>query len=87
MISHYNVICNILQIEAQNRLQRKKGVKQNVLGMMPQSHIYGLIVICHASIYVGDGVITLPNYNFNWMLDVTQNFRITTLYLVSSAAL
>jgi acyl-CoA synthetase (AMP-forming)/AMP-acid ligase II len=83
MISHYNVISNILQIEAYERPQR--GAKpQSRLGMLPQSHIYGLVVICHATIYVGDSVITLPKYKFDWMLSAAERFQIEIMYLVSS---
>jgi acyl-CoA synthetase (AMP-forming)/AMP-acid ligase II len=82
MISHLNVINNILQIEAYERPQRGEA-HQAKLGMMPQSHIYGLIVICHATIYVGDCVVTLPKYKFDWMLAATERFRIETMFLVS----
>lgn len=51
---------------------------------MPQSHIYGLVVISHATIYVGDSVVTLPKYKFDWMLATTERFRIETMFLVSS---
>lgn len=82
MISHLNVINNILQIEAFERPQRGLG-HQSKLGMMPQSHIYGLVVICHATVYVGDNVVTLPRYKFDWMLAAVEQHRIKTMFLVS----
>jgi acyl-CoA synthetase (AMP-forming)/AMP-acid ligase II len=84
MISHLNVINNILQIEAFERPQRGTG-HQSKLGMMPQSHIYGLVVICHATVYVGDSVVTLPRYKFDWMLAAAEKYRIETMFLVGPA--
>ena len=52
------------------------------LGLLPQSHIYSLVVICHATTYRGDQVINLPKYDMNHMLDAVQRFKINTLCLV-----
>jgi ribosome assembly protein SQT1 len=76
------VITNILQIEAFERPQEKEEASHVKLGMMPQSYIYGLIVICHANVYVGKSVIVLPKYKFDWMLAAIQRFRIEAMYLV-----
>lgn len=46
------------------------------------SHIYGLVVICHASVYRGDGVVVLPKFEFKSFLQAIQNYKINTLYLV-----
>lgn len=47
------------------------------------SHIYGLVVICHASVYRGDGVIVLPKFDFTTTLQAIQDHKINSLYLVS----
>jgi ribosome assembly protein SQT1 len=49
---------------------------------MPQSHIYGLVVICHATVYAGDNIITLPRYTMPWMLAAIAKFKISTLFIV-----
>ncbi|KAL9103176.1 MAG: hypothetical protein Q9163_001742 [Psora crenata] len=64
MISHRNIISNILQLSTYDRpyrsSQKQPGDQydptQICLGLLPQSHIYSLVVICHASIYRGDQV-------------------------------
>jgi acyl-CoA synthetase (AMP-forming)/AMP-acid ligase II len=56
---------------------------ENVLGLLPMSHIYGLVVICHASVYRGDGVIVLPKFDFAQTLGAIQRFKINSLFLVS----
>jgi acyl-CoA synthetase (AMP-forming)/AMP-acid ligase II len=55
---------------------------ENCLGLLPMSHIYGLVVICHASIFRGDGVVVLPKFEFATCLKAIQDHKINTLYLV-----
>jgi len=90
MISHRNVIANTLQNvihETPTREQTKRELgttdyTERALGLLPQSHIYGLIVICHVGPYRGDGVIVLPKYDFKQLLETIQNYKIQMLYLV-----
>ncbi|KAL8647507.1 MAG: hypothetical protein Q9210_005520 [Variospora velana] len=90
MISHRNVIANTLQIctyEAPHRERlRKPGEKDSptevALGLLPQSHIYGLVVICHATIYRGDQVVNLPKFEIRSFLNAIQRFKINKLFLV-----
>ena len=51
-------------------------------GLLPFSHIYGLIVLTHAGTYRGDSVIVLPRYDFTKMLEAIQQYKINMLYLV-----
>lgn len=53
------------------------------LGLLPQSHIYSLVVICHATTYRGDQVINLPKFEIGNFLRAIQRFKINTLPLVS----
>ncbi|KAL6241126.1 hypothetical protein RBB50_012030 [Rhinocladiella similis] len=82
MLSHKNVISQVLQVctfESQSR----GGLKQHVsLGLLPQSHIYGLTVICHASVYRGDEVIVLPRFTLGTCLSAVQRYGITSMFLV-----
>ncbi|MCJ1433560.1 hypothetical protein MMC27_002923 [Xylographa pallens] len=91
MISHRNVIANVLQISAFEKPYRdmmKKNSPSNAdfleitLGLLPQSHIYSLVVICHSTGYRGDQVINLPKFEFNTYLSAIQRFKINTLILV-----
>ena len=91
MISHRNVIANVLQIAAFETPYREYMTKKigglaytDVgLGLLPMSHIYALVVICHAAAYRGDGTITLPKFEMNSYLSAIQNYKINTLYVVS----
>ncbi|KAL8711405.1 MAG: hypothetical protein Q9225_007127 [Loekoesia sp. 1 TL-2023] len=90
MISHRNVIANTLQISAYDAPHReslrKPGDLGNpsevALGLLPQSHIYSLVVVCHASLYRGDQVINLPKFELHSYLNAIQRFKINGLYLV-----
>lgn len=91
MISHRNVIANTLQIATYdkpyrdtliNDVRNQSDYTENVLGLLPMSHIYGLVVICHASVYRGDGVIVLPKFDFTTTLQSIQDYKINTLFLV-----
>lgn len=90
MISHRNVISNVLQIATSEKPYRdsvqepgsKYGMTEVALGLLPQSHIYSLVVICHATTYRGDQVINLPKFEFNQFLHSIQRFKINSLPLV-----
>jgi acyl-CoA synthetase (AMP-forming)/AMP-acid ligase II len=85
------VIANTLQIKAfeqsyrQNQKPRdgRPAYSEISLGLLPQSHIYALVVICHAGAYRGDQTIVLPKFELNSYLAAIQNFKITGLFLVS----
>lgn len=90
MISHKNVIANVLQLATNEGPTRQK-IKQDLgiteytescLGLLPMSHIYGLIVICHLSAYRGDETVVLPKYDFKLLLETIQNYKLQMLYLV-----
>jgi acyl-CoA synthetase (AMP-forming)/AMP-acid ligase II len=87
MISHHNVISNVLQTEAFERPSRDARPPQEktevALGLLPLSHIYGLVVIASSSSYRGDSVIILPKFELQSFLNAIQTRKIQTLYLVS----
>ena len=61
----------------------KYGFTEIALGLLPQSHIYALVVICHATTYRGDQVINLPKFETGQYLNAIQKFHINALFLVS----
>ena len=52
------------------------------LGLLPFSHIYGLVVIAHASLYHGDSVVVLPKFEMASCLITIQDYKLSNLYLV-----
>lgn len=89
MISHRNVIANTMQISAFEKTWRDSqsspsgNFTEAALGLLPQSHIYSLVVICHAGPYRGDQVIVLPKFELKSYLAAIQDFKIGNLFLVS----
>ncbi|PTB45151.1 uncharacterized protein TrAFT101_000610 [Trichoderma asperellum] len=84
MISHANVIANVLQVFHFESIPRKQiSVEtQNYLGVLPFSHIYALVLVCTLGQFRGDQAIVLPKYNFDDLLGATQRFGIEQLFVV-----
>ena len=92
-ISHRNVIANTLQMKTYEKKYRdglkvpgsRSEFNDICLGLLPQSHIYALVVYCHAGPYRGDQAIILPKLDFGLYLNVIEKYKISTLILVSTA--
>lgn len=85
MISHRNVIANTIQLSLFDQADRDNIAPRHRdigLGLLPQSHIYSLIVICHVSTYRGDSVIVLPKFELETYLGAIAKYKINTLYVV-----
>ena len=84
MISHRNVIANVLQLVTfEQPARRKRGIEtSNINGFLPMSHIYGLVVISHTCPWRGDGIIVLPKYDFEAFLASIQTYKIEQLIVV-----
>lgn len=78
MVTHYNVIANIIQLTTYESFYRKQhGIEsQTLLGLLPFSHAYGLIVMAHVAPYCGDEVIVLPKFKLETLLMAVQWFLI-----------
>ncbi|VUC33245.1 unnamed protein product [Clonostachys rosea] len=83
-VSHRNVIANVIQMALFERVARDKlGVKtQVVLGVLPLSHIYGLVLVGLVSCYRGDEVVVLPRFDLDAFLAAVQRFKIEQLDVV-----
>ena len=84
MISHRNVIANTMQTAVYESYGRERsGIGTQVeLGLLPMSHIYALVVICHTGVWRGDEVIVLPKFELETFLAAIQKFKIATLIVV-----
>lgn len=72
----------ISQYEKPIRDRRTGDTTEVALGLLPLSHIYGLVVVAQASTYRGDGVIILPRFEIESYLRAIQDYKIQSLYLV-----
>ncbi|RBR15334.1 hypothetical protein FVER53590_26530 [Fusarium verticillioides] len=89
MLSHYNIISNIaLQVAYESYGRKLAGVETQVgLGLLPFSHIYGLVIISHILPWRGDEVVVLPRYNLGHMLAAIQKYKANHLPLVPPIAI
>ncbi|PNP82033.1 hypothetical protein FNYG_04594 [Fusarium nygamai] len=89
MLSHYNIISNIaLQVAYETYGRKLAGVGTQVgLGLLPFSHIYGLVIIAHIMPWHGDEVVVLPRYNLDHMLTAIQKYKVRHLPLVPPIAI
>ena len=56
--------------------------KDIVLGLLPFFHIYGMIVVTHASLRSGATLVTLPSFEPVSFLETIQNHHVTWAPLV-----
>lgn len=84
MVSHYNVIANVLQLTTHDSGDRKQlGIDTQVaLGVLPFSHIYGLTIVSILGPYRGDQVVVLPKFDFDQFLNAIQTYKLEQLFLV-----
>jgi acyl-CoA synthetase (AMP-forming)/AMP-acid ligase II len=84
MISHQNIIANILQttvFEGVPRKQQNVDV-QTMIGVLPFSHIYALTLVAHLSQYRGDQVVVLPRFELKSFLRSIEQYHIEQLSIV-----
>jgi len=79
MLSHRNLVANLLQMDATGNFMTSDDV---VLGVLPFFHIYGMTVILNAAIYKGATIVTLPRFELEAFLDIMQKHRISVANLV-----
>lgn len=83
MLSHYNLVANIRQIEGAQKVSPHIVGKNDVLlGLLPFYHIYGMVVIMHYALYVGATVVTMPRFEMESFLNIIQNHKISYAHLV-----
>ena len=79
MLTHYNLVANIVQTEPV--LEVEAG-KERVIAVLPFYHIYGMQVLMNAVIARGGTVVTMPRFDLEQFLTLVQDQKITIAYLV-----
>jgi acyl-CoA synthetase (AMP-forming)/AMP-acid ligase II len=82
MISHFNIIANILQMTLYESTFRPKNHRDVILGVLPQSHIYSVVLMAHVAAFRGDTVVTMAKFELMEFIRAVQRFRMTFLYVV-----
>ncbi|KAJ3548337.1 hypothetical protein NM208_g1056 [Fusarium decemcellulare] len=90
MITHQNVVSSVLQMcTFQSRSRRERAAREGrsdtsevALGLLPLSHIYGLIVIAHGGVYRGDATVVLSKFEPDSYLKAIETYKINQLFVV-----
>ncbi|RYO79927.1 hypothetical protein DL766_007431 [Monosporascus sp. MC13-8B] len=84
MVSHLNVIANIMQLRWHDHPARtRRGIETQVhMALLPLSHIYGLVVVANAGTYRGDGAIVLPRFELKTLLESIQKYKVNMMNVV-----
>ena len=75
MLTHFNLTANIQQF-SDTGCHFKADTSDNLLGLLPFFHIFGLNVIISTGFYYGCTVVTLPRYEETSFLETLQNFEV-----------
>ena len=77
MVTHRNLVSNVLQTQAVDPLARS----EVVVGLMPFCQLYGMVAV-NVGLHAGATVVTFPHFSLEWLLAAMQKYRVTSAYLV-----
>ncbi|OQU94473.1 hypothetical protein CLAIMM_00827 [Cladophialophora immunda] len=78
MISHKNVIAQIMQMKSLGR----EDLPRVLLGVLPLFHITGLVQILQLPIVIDQEVILMPKFDMKGMMDTITKYKCDELWLV-----
>jgi len=85
MISHYNVMANVLQYNSFRQGRYTPG-KSRCLAVLPFYHIYGLVVVLHSQLFANVTLIVLPKFEFSLFLSLIPKYKVDLFYIVPPMA-
>lgn len=80
MLSHRNVIADILQIQGAVGKWYRSG-EDKMLGVLPFFHIYGLTGLVQQPLHRGIELVVMPSFNLEVFLRTVQEHKITFIYV------
>ena len=83
MLTHYNLVANCVQTEPCVELRDH----EVVMAFLPFFHIYGMEVLMNLQLSVGATIITLPRFDLQQALELTQEHKVTRFYAVPPVVL
>ena len=79
MLTHRNLIANVLQVQASGHLQDGR---ETLICFLPFFHIYGLVVIMMIGLRYGATLVVMPRFELEAYLDLVERHRATMLHVV-----
>ena len=78
MLTHRNLVANICQTRQVEHLS----VQDVVIWILPFYHIYGMVVVMSGALRAGATTVTMSKFELEHFLELLQEYRVTTAYLV-----
>jgi acyl-CoA synthetase (AMP-forming)/AMP-acid ligase II len=79
MLTHRNLVANILQVDAAGHFRDGEDV---TVAVLPFFHIYGLTVIVLLGLWSGATCVVMPRFDLEPYLDLVERYRATILHVV-----
>lgn len=73
MLTHYNLVSNVHQIDAW--LERGRKARDVLIGVLPWFHIYGQTAVLHTGIFRAGTIIVLPRFELKEVLDAIVKYK------------
>ncbi len=83
MLTHRNLVANLVQCEFVDL----SVPGDHTIGILPFFHIYGMVVILCAVLRKGATVVTMPQFDLEMYLRLSQQYKVVAAYLVPPIAL
>ncbi|HEX2911835.1 MAG TPA: AMP-binding protein [Chloroflexia bacterium] len=77
MLTHYNVIANLLQ--AEQFIDEKV---ETIIAPLPLFHVLGLTLVMNGGLYLGRTIVTMMRFDLEQFLQLCQDYQITEVTLV-----
>ncbi len=78
MLTHHNCVSNIVQLHS----MQLAGPSDTFVCVLPLFHIYALQVIMNGGLHVGATIVTMPRFDFEQLLRLVQDYRVTLGHIV-----
>ena len=78
LLTHYNLVAVTRQVEDLARYDESS----KTIGILPFYHIYGMVVLMNYPLYKGGTCVTMPRFDLEQFLQISQDYGITHMYLV-----
>ena len=79
MLTHHNLISNILQVDASGHFLHDR---DTTIAFLPFFHIYGMVVIAMLGLWSGATLVVMPKFELETYLDLIERHRATFLHVV-----
>jgi acyl-CoA synthetase (AMP-forming)/AMP-acid ligase II len=83
MLTHHNLVSNIKQFLGAQHIDSSDAF----IGLLPFFHIYGMTVLLNGGLRSGATIVTIPRFDLEQFLELSQKYSTTRAYLVPPVVL